>query len=219
MFYIRTSDNYYPLTESGIREAHPSISFSHPFQPEGYSVVFPYPQPAYSELTHKVVEAPPELTNLGHYEQRWNTVALDENTANSNKAEYIQKQWLLIKAIRDTKLTEGGFNVGQYWFHSDVFSRAQWAFLARKADQVEAASGDMDAVLPSPSGQGSLIWKTMGGAFLPLTANLIHQIVAAGSAQDSILFTHAESLRSALNEAQDPRSVNIGTGWPATFNG
>lgn len=66
-------------TESEIRAAFPNVSFPQPFvPPDEYAVVFPTPQPAYNLVTQSVCETTPELTALGHWEQRWEVVELFE---------------------------------------------------------------------------------------------------------------------------------------------
>lgn len=64
-------------TESEIRAANPNTSYPVPFgTPEGYAYVFPAPQPAYDPVTQRVQSATPELTGLGHWEQRWEVVEM-----------------------------------------------------------------------------------------------------------------------------------------------
>jgi hypothetical protein len=65
------------VSEQDIRALYPLTSFTHPFvPPEGFSVVFPAPPPAYDAITQFAREIAPELTAKGHYEQRWEVVEL-----------------------------------------------------------------------------------------------------------------------------------------------
>lgn len=75
--YIRLSDQYYPLSERDIRSAFPNTSFATPFNPEGYAVVFPVPQPTYDQYTQLCTELAPTLTTKGTYEQTWNITQLE----------------------------------------------------------------------------------------------------------------------------------------------
>lgn len=85
MAYINKITSAYPVTETDIRALRPQTSFGVPFvAPEEYAWVFPAPQPAYSNVTHFVREVEPELTQLGHYEQRWEVVALEQAQADAN---------------------------------------------------------------------------------------------------------------------------------------
>lgn len=83
--YIRLSDSFYPLFEQDIRLENPNISYPEVFQAEGYAVVFEYPKPDYNPLTQFVREIAPELTQLGHWEQRWEVVDLDVETITANQ--------------------------------------------------------------------------------------------------------------------------------------
>ena len=74
-------------TESEIRAAFPNTSFPHPFSPpEGYEVLFAAPQPAYDQITQAVRETTPVLTDKGHWEQKWEVIALDADAIAANQA-------------------------------------------------------------------------------------------------------------------------------------
>lgn len=110
--------------------------------------------------------------------------------------------WERIKAERDRRKF-AGFQVGAHWFHSDPDSRTQQLMLYAKA-----VSGRQVPVVP---------WKTHGGAFVPMTAELAEDIGDAATAHDIALFTHAEALRMAVDAAENPSSVDITAGWPPVF--
>lgn len=110
--------------------------------------------------------------------------------------------WEEIKAIRDRKTQQGGYKVGTDWFHSDTFSRTQQIGLTI-----------MGANMPP-----NIMWKTMAGAFVPMTPTLAQQIFAAAGAQDAALFGYAEQLKAQVEAAVDPMTVDITTGWPETYN-
>jgi hypothetical protein len=74
MNYIHTP-TLAQLSESEIRALNPNTSFGNPFvAPADYALVFPAPQPAYNPITQRVQAIAPELTVLGHWEQRWEVV-------------------------------------------------------------------------------------------------------------------------------------------------
>ena len=84
--YIRVSDGIYPVGEYNIRLMNPNTSFPVPFvPPEDYEPVFPLPKPSHDSITHFVRELAPELTNKGHWEQRWEVVELDPEIAQANQ--------------------------------------------------------------------------------------------------------------------------------------
>lgn len=108
-----------------------------------------------------------------------------------------------IKAIRDHKAQQGGFPAAGKWFHSDVFSRSQ----------------QIGLVIIGPNIPPGLQWKTMDGSFVPMTQVLAGQIFASAAAQDTAIFTYAEVLSGQVQNAQDPYSIDINAGWPATYGG
>lgn len=108
--------------------------------------------------------------------------------------------WEEIKAIRDYKTQQGGFPAAGKWFHSDNFSRGQ----------------HLGMVIAGPN-LPSIPWKTMDGTFVLTTPALAQQIFASAFAQDGAMFAHAEQLKAQVEAAEDPSSVDIHAGWPATF--
>ena len=86
MNYINTT-TLAQLSESEIRALNPNTSFPSPFlEPEGYAFIFPAPQPTHDPITQRVQAIAPELTTLGHWEQRWGVVALDAEAVAVNEA-------------------------------------------------------------------------------------------------------------------------------------
>jgi hypothetical protein len=107
-----------------------------------------------------------------------------------------------IKSIRDYKAQNGGYQVAGKWYHSDVFSRSQ----------------QIGLVILGPNIPPNLQWKTMDGSFVLMTQVLAGQIFAAAATQDAAMFAHAETLIAEVQAAQDPYSVDLYAGWPATYN-
>lgn len=87
-YYIRLSDNFYPLTEREIRDAFPNTSFPQPFNPEGYAVVFSAPQPTFDPITKGVRESNPVLTIKGTWEQTWEVFDLSPEQIAENQANF-----------------------------------------------------------------------------------------------------------------------------------
>ena len=108
--------------------------------------------------------------------------------------------WEAIKLIRDTKKLEGGYTTGGKWYHSDTFSRTQQLGLVMMGANVPAVQ-----------------WKTMDGSFVAMTQTLAGQIFASAAAQDSAMFTHAETLKAQVDASNDPASIDITVGWPAVY--
>jgi hypothetical protein len=65
------------VSEQEIRQSFPDVSFPAVFvPPEGYFYIFPTSIPSYDADTQYIRQLAPELTNLGHYEQRFEVVDL-----------------------------------------------------------------------------------------------------------------------------------------------
>ena len=76
--------------------------------------------------------------------------------------------WKLIKTERDRRREDGGYKVGQYWFHSDDTSRIQ----------------QLGLVLSGQNLPGTIMWKTMSGEFVEMTPTLAAQIFQAAGLSD-----------------------------------
>jgi hypothetical protein len=100
--YIRLSDNQYPLSEREIRAAFPNTSFPEPFNPAGYAVVFPVPQPAYDQYTQKCTEQPPVLTVKGTWEQVWLVIDLTGEELEAAQARKIADEQARREAMQIT---------------------------------------------------------------------------------------------------------------------
>ncbi len=125
------------------------------------------------------------------------------------KEQIVSMLWEQVKSLRDFK-SEQGCKVGDKWYHNDVKSRTQWERMANKSDGLQPT--DIYTV-----GGQQVVWKTMDGTFQPLTAGTIASVVAAFELQEALMFTHAESLKVALNASDTPEEVDIQSGWPETY--
>lgn len=116
-------------------------------------------------------------------------------------AEVRAAMWVAIKAERDSRTQQGGYQTGGHWFHSDNFSRTQ----------------QLGLVLLGANIPPGLQWKTMSGAFVLMTQQLAGQVFAAAAASDTAMFAFAEGLRAQVDQAANPLAVDITTGWPAIY--
>lgn len=110
--------------------------------------------------------------------------------------------WRLIQAERDARKANG-VKVGPNWFHSDDGSRIQ-----------QLALVIFGANLP----QG-IMWKTLDGAFVPMTNTLAVQIFQASAAQDTAIFTVAEQHKAGMMYSHTPWTYDFSSMWPATYEG
>lgn len=122
--------------------------------------------------------------------------------------------WDQIKARRDN-VKAGGVLVAGKWFHTDSDSRTQHLGLKDEARDVLAAGGSMDSQLIIDG--APVAWKTMDGTFIPVTAQLAFDIVAAAKVLDKRAFATAETHRAALAAVENPFEYDFSTGWPASY--
>jgi hypothetical protein len=109
--------------------------------------------------------------------------------------------WGAIKAERDRRILQGGYQVGAHWYHSDTFSRTQQLGLVM-----------LGANLPA-----NVKWKTMGGAKVDMTQALAQQVFGAAAASDIAIFAVAETHKAAMEASADPAAYDFSGGWPPAF--
>lgn len=146
------------------------------------------------ETAKQVLDAPPPVPTL---------------------AERRAALWEAIKAER-THRVNGGVQVGDHWYHSDMGSRVQHMRLADKAATLLAGGGTGEDVLQL-AGQ-PIAWKTLANDLVPMTAALAVAIVEAIEVLDALAFARAETLRAQIEASEDPESIDINSGWPAVYD-
>ena len=131
------------------------------------------------------------------------------------RAESQEATWTKIKAERDRR-TQAGFSVGNKWVHSDLFSRSQWLGLKDNArDALANGAAMVDGLLDSDG--KTIVWKMLDGSFVPVTAQLTFDVVAAVTRSDMAIFTVAEQHRAAMVASQAPADYDCTTNWPQTY--
>lgn len=116
--------------------------------------------------------------------------------------EYTREQmWLKIKDERDRRKTDGGYKVGNDWFHSDTYSRTQQLGLVM-----------IGANLPN-----NIMWKTMSGSFVLMTPTLAGQIFQAAIMSDIVLHSVAEQKKAEMLASPNPADYNWQSGWPLCY--
>ncbi len=109
--------------------------------------------------------------------------------------------WDNIKAERDRRKNDGGYRVGNYWYHSDSTSRIQQIALVMMGGNI-------------PPG---LQWKTMSGDFVTMTQGLAMQVFMAAVTSDSVLFGIAEQKHATMLTLSEPKNFDYLSGWPRAF--
>lgn len=123
-------------------------------------------------------------------------------------------KWEEIKAYRDSRLELGGYPTSGGWFHSDALSRDNYLDVDRLSNRA-ALQALQD------SGQ-SKTWKTMSGAWVGLTVQLLDELLASKVAQKNQHFYSAEVLRIGLWLSNDPdnydyKQNDAKTKWPPIY--
>jgi hypothetical protein len=111
-----------------------------------------------------------------------------------------RQKWLEIQDRRE-RCRQGGVKVGAYWFHTDDTSRIQIIGLLLMGQQ-----------LPS-----NIMWKTMSGAFVPMTPALVQQIFQALLMKELQAFQVGEQHRAQLLQSADPANYDFSAGWPPSY--
>lgn len=109
--------------------------------------------------------------------------------------------WQAIKAERDRRTQQGGYEVNGFWYHSDTMSRTQ----------------QMGLVMLGASMPAGVMWKTMSGDMVEMTPALAQQIFSAAAASDIAIFAAAEVHRAAMEASPQPHLYDFSGGWPAVF--
>lgn len=206
MAYRNTITQAYPVSEAEIRAQHPQTSFGQPFvAPEPYVWVFPAPQPAYNPLNQAVREIAPALTQLGHYEQRWEVVALTQAQADANLASMRMRLKAVLNAERDRR-EEAGFNYLGKVFDSDNRS------VQRITVAVQAAQAALAVGAPF-----SVVWTTQDNTTITLDATQMAGAPAALAQYANTLHNYATARKAEVDAAAEAELMGFDAlaGWPA----
>lgn len=123
--------------------------------------------------------------------------AIDE----ANLTSIRQNIWENIKKLRDARLENGGYPVGTYWFHSDIYAQSNYTDLLMMGSQIPL----------------NTYWKTMSGVFVTMTQVLAQQILAAKALQKSRTFAKSEQHKAAMLASEDPLNYDFTTSWPPIY--
>lgn len=123
-------------------------------------------------------------------------------------------------AIRTQKMTQGGYKVGDHWFHSDLFSRSQHVGLGRQAEKNIAKNAAPEAPMVDDDGMTISPWRTMSGEFVQLSnADGIALADAAASSDRKIFAAYLakEEEVKKLDTVDALAAYVTETGWPITY--
>lgn len=123
--------------------------------------------------------------------------------------------WERIKAFRDHRLDNGGYQAAGHWFNSDVRAKGEQSVLAGRADRIQLASGDMAAQYVI--GGENVQWKTMDNGYVPMNATLALAIRESAETMTVKTYKAAATHQYLLNLCADPENYDFTSGWPPIF--
>lgn len=162
--------------------------------------VISIPMPEFILLTQ---DGPAVFEGVGEPAEVVTDVVIEAQSV-SNAAVRLQSRrdavWERVKQERQRRRQAGVF-VDGHWFHSDDTSRIQQLGLVMMGANVPAG----------------LLWRTMDNGEVPMTQALAAQIFQATATSDAIHFQVAKDIRAAIDASDNPESVDITAGWPASY--
>ena len=160
----------------------------------------PTDPPAIDPLTQRVYRDGCEKVGE-EWRYKWRVDALTAEQIEANLTALKASKVTAIKAERDRRKFNGVY-VSSKWIHTDTYSRTQWMGMVM-----------MGASIPA------IPWTTMDNTSITTSQALAGAVFQATATLDATLFAYAKSLIAAVDASSDPASVDITTGWPATFEG
>ena len=154
--------------------------------------------PVFDPITHSLQRSGCELVGES-WQYKWTVTALPVEQVSVNIAALKATRVVAIKVERDRRKFNGVFVSGK-WIHSDTYSRTQWMGMVM-----------MGASVPS------IPWTTMDNSSITTSQALAGAVFQGIAQMDATLFAYAKSLIDAVEASNDPASIDITTGWPATF--
>ena len=130
-----------------------------------------------------------------------NNCTIVDYVAQPNLAPIRAEKIAQVRAERDRRKFNG-VQVQGKWIHTDTYSRTQWLGMVM-----------MGAAIPQ------IAWTTMDGSTINTSQTLAGQVFQATAALDQALFAKAAALIAQIEASNDPATVDITTGWQATYGG
>lgn len=130
--------------------------------------------------------------------------------AANSSVELAAKKSLMWRKIHDKREQlkfAGGFYAAPHWFHSDMASRVTYSLMLNSV--FVNALPDTYTLEPE--------WKTMSGAFTPMTVALLKKILLAGTVAEKEYHNVAKAHKTAMEALADPSKYNYLAGWPVSF--
>lgn len=163
-----------------------------------------------------LIEGPVQQDSLGNWVTTWVIVPWAQPQKNDFITTSKVSVWESIKNERSRRTLETGILVNGKWFQTDLVSRTQYITLSMKATNLILTGSLPTDIIQTTS--GPVLWKTMDNSFVPITIQLIRDIVTDLENQEAAVFKQAETHKAIMEASPDPTKYNFLTGWPPTFN-
>lgn len=201
--YIHTQ-NFVRVSESEIRALYPNTSFATPFAPPSdYVYIFPTPQPAYDPVTQSVQPTTPEMTVLGHWEERWNVVELYPSQAAKDAANAAHLATL--KAAKNAEI-----NAARLAANFTTFTHAGKVIACDQLSRsdIDGANGFVSIYGALPPGWPGG-WKAVDNTYVTIATlndwkSFYTSMFAAGNAN----FAKAQGLKATLAAATTAEQIS-----------
>lgn len=135
------------------------------------------------------------------------TAGMDQTSLDAAHDIAVTLVWDKIQAMRDYRKFNGGFPVGNYWFHSDESSRSQYLVYLGKILEEQIPN---ETVVRTG-------WKTMSGDLVDVTAGMMRQVRDSGIQVENAIFDCAVAHKANMAASDDPVSYDFSEGWPTTY--
>lgn len=207
--WYQPSENRTFTLHSEIRAAFPNTSFPVNLTDEmlnGFGV-YPVTQiaPIFDPITHAAQEATPKLVN-GHYEQRWNVVALSPEQVASNLAAKKGQMVQAVNARRDAA------EEARFFYLSKPFD-ADSRSVQRINTAVQAAQVALAVSTPF-----ELEWMCADNTTITLDAQQMLGVPVALATHANEIHLNGRNLKDAIAAATtsaELAAIDTGSGWPS----
>jgi hypothetical protein len=121
-------------------------------------------------------------------------------------------KWLEIRNERDRRYYQGvyldGVDGNFYWFWTDLDTRSKYGMYDIT---IRSANLGPNVVLDN--------WKTMTGAFTPMTVQQLYRVIGAAVMNEKAIFNTAEAKNAEMMLLDDPDTYdNVYAGWPTCYS-
>ena len=155
-------------------------------------------QPVFNSMTHRCYRDGCEKIG-DNWQYKWTVEALTTEQVTANLSALRTAKNTAIKAERDRRKFNGVY-VSNKWIQSDTYSRTQWMAMVMMGANVPAID-----------------WTTMDNTSITTSQTLANDVFQATATLDATLFAYAKTLIASVNASNDPASIDITAGWPATY--